>query len=311
MLVATRERDIASRSSASVGWGTTRDNPGVSDALEFDPGLYRGTAGYYDRFRVPYPQAMLDELLGLVQPSGRGRLLDLACGTGQITFAIAEHFAQVWAVDQEPDMISMVRETVRVAGASHVRTVVAQAEGLDAPPDVFELVAIGNAFHRLRRDAVAARAFRWLQPNRCIALLWGTVPWTGEAAWQQAMAGVLSSWKTKLGADARVPVGWEEARRKRPDVVVMRAAGFDLVRSSRFPTAHGWSVEELIGLVYSTSFLPRVVLGDRAELFERDLRRELGGFEARNELNETIDFAYELARRPASRKPVRRGRRRD
>ncbi len=281
------------------GWATIRDNPGVSDALEFDPGLYRGTAGYYDRFRVPYPEVMLDELVRLVQPSGRGRLLDLACGTGQITFAVAVQFAEVWAVDQEPDMIRVVRDKARVARASHVRTVVSPAEGLDAPPGAFELVAIGNAFHRLRREAVAAGAFRWLQPNRCIALLWGIGPWTGEAAWQRAMACVLSSWKTKLGAEARVPAGWEEGRRMQPDAVVLRAAGFDVVHSSRFPTAHDWSVEALIGFVYSTSFLPRVVLGDRAEMFERDLRRELGTFEARNELRETIDFACELARRPA------------
>ncbi len=299
MLVATRECHLACQSSVRAASAATRDNPGVSDALEFDPDLYRGTAGYYDRFRVPYPQLMLDELLGLVQPSGRGRLLDLACGTGQITFAIAEQFAEVWAVDQEPDMIGVVRDKARVAGASQVRAVVAPAEGLDAPPGAFELVAIGNAFHRLRRDTVAANAFRWLQPNRCIALLWGTGPWTGEAAWQRALACVLSSWKTKLGAEARVPVGWEEAHREQPDALVLRAAGFDVVRSSRFSTAHDWSVEALIGFVYSTSFLPRVVLRDRTETFERDLRRELGSFEARNELSETIDFAYELARRPA------------
>jgi hypothetical protein len=60
-----------------------------------------------------------------------------------------------------------------------------------------------------------------------------------------------------------------------------------------------WNDEALIGLAYSMSFLPRAVLGDRVESFERDLHRELDSFEARNELNETIDFAYELARRPA------------
>jgi SAM-dependent methyltransferase len=270
----------------------------VSDALEFDPDLYRGTAGYYERFRVSYPQVMLDELLDLVQPSGRGRLLDLACGTGQITFAIAEHFAEVWAVDQESDMIAMVRAKARVAGARHVRAVVSPAEGLDAPPGAFELVAIGNAFHRLRRDTVAEQAFRWLQPNRCIALLWASVPWSGEAAWQQAMAGVLSRWRTRRGVEARVPVGWEDARRKRPDAAVLRAVGFEPVRSKRFPTPYNWSVEALIGLVYSTSFLPRAVLGDHAELFERDLGRELASYERRNELCATINFAYELARRP-------------
>jgi SAM-dependent methyltransferase len=278
----------------------TGDNRGVSDALEFDPGLYRGTAGYYDRFRVPYPQAMLDELLGFVQPSGRGRLLDLACGTGQVTFAIAERFADVWAVDQEPDMIRVVRDKARVSGASHVRAIVSPAQELDAPSGVFELVAIGNAFHRLRREMVAADAFRWLQPNRYIALLWGTNPWiTRDTPWEQAMAAVLSRWRTKLGVESRVPAGWEDARRKQPDTKVLTGAGFDVIRSSRFPTAHGWSVEALIGLVYSTSFLPRVVLADHVEGFERDLHRELDSFEARNELNETVDFEYELARRPA------------
>jgi SAM-dependent methyltransferase len=242
---------------------------------------------------------MVDELVGVVQPSGRGRLLDLGCGTGQITFAIAGQFAEVWAVDQEPDMIGVVRDKARVTGASHVRAVVAATEALDAPPGAFELVTIGNAFHRLRRDTVAADAFRWLQPNRCIALLWSTGPWTGQAAWQRALARVLSRWRTKLGAETRAPAGWDEARRKQPDATVLRAAGFDVVRSSRFPTAHEWSVEALLGFVYSTSFLPRVVLGDRDELFERELRHELGSFEARNELVETIDFAYEIARRSA------------
>ena len=81
----------------------------MSEAIEFDRDLYRGTAGDYDRFRVPYPQSMIDDLLERAQPSGHGWLLDLACGTGQITFAVSRQFAEVWAVDQEVDMIDVVR----------------------------------------------------------------------------------------------------------------------------------------------------------------------------------------------------------
>jgi hypothetical protein len=113
------------------------------------------------------------------------------------------------------------------------------------------------------------------------------------------MAAVLSDWQTRLGAQSRVPAGWEEARRKQPDAGVLRAAGFEMIHSSRIPTARHWSVDELIGFVYSTSFLPRPLLGEHAERFERDLRRALCGFEARGALSETIDFAFELARRPA------------
>lgn len=271
----------------------------VSDAIEFDRDLYRGTAEYYDRFRVRYSQEMMAELVDWAQPSGGGRLLDLACGTGQIAFALAEHFDEVWAVDQEPDMIGMVRHKARTAAAGHVRGVVSSAEGLDAPSDAFELVTIGNAFHRLRRDAVAANAVRWLQPDRCIALLWCTGPSRGEAEWQGVFTDVLARWTTRAGAQSRVPAGWEQVRRERPDAAVLRAAGFQPVRSARFFVEHDWTVDALLGYVYSTSALPRAALGEHAGPFETDLRQELDAYTSGGQLRATIDFAYELARRPA------------
>lgn len=269
----------------------------MSGAIEFDPTLYRGTAGDYGRFRVPYPQSLFDHLVSLVKPSGRGRLMDLACGTGQITFALADRFAEAWAVDQEQDMIDLVAN--KATGSDHVRAIAAPAEELDAPSSTFELVAIGNAFHRLRREAVAANTYRWLQPNGHIALLWSTGPWTGNADWQRAMSEVLERWRTKLGAEARVPAGWDRVRRERPDTEVLDAAGFDAANSARFPTPHAWTADALIGFVYSTSALPRAVVGARSREFERDLRRGLDGYATGGKLVETIDFACEVARRPA------------
>ena len=239
------------------------------------------------------------DLVDRAQPSGGGRLLDLACGTRQIAFAIAEHFREVWAVDQEPGMIKVVRDKAEIAGAGHVRAVVSSAEGLDAPSDAFELVAIGNAFHRLRRDAVAANALRWLQPSRCIALLWSTGKLRGEREWQLVLSDVLARWTTKVGAQSRVPQGWEQVRLKRPDTAVLTAAGFKPVRSARFFVEHDWTVDALLGYVYSTSALPKGALGDHAEAFESDLRQELDAYTTGGPLRATIDFAYELARRPA------------
>ena len=193
----------------------------------------------------------------------------------------------------------MVRDKARTARAGHVRAVVSRAESLDAPPGAFELVAIGNAFHRLRHDAVAASAVRWLQPNGYIALLWSSAPWTGQTDWQRALSAVLAGWRNRVGAQARVPAGWEQVRRDRPDKVVLTAAGFRPVGSARFRVPHDWTVDALQGLVYSTSALPRPVLGKHAEAFERDFRNELDEYASGGRLRETIDFAYELARRPA------------
>ena len=56
----------------------------MDDEVRFAPDLYRGSAGYYDRYRLPYPEAMITDLIRRAGVSGRGRLLDLACGTGQL-----------------------------------------------------------------------------------------------------------------------------------------------------------------------------------------------------------------------------------
>jgi hypothetical protein len=52
------------------------------------------------------------------------------------------------------------------------------------------------------------------------------------------------------------------------------------------------------GFVYSTSALPRALIGDDAAAFEAGLRRELSAHARGGKLRETIDWAYELARRP-------------
>src|ERR1700733_6419540 len=93
----------------------------------FDADLYRGTADAYARYRLPYPPAMLSSLLGRV--SGRAVVMDLACGTGQLTFALCDSFGETWAVDQEPSMVSVVASR----GVPGVRAVVAPAESLEAP----------------------------------------------------------------------------------------------------------------------------------------------------------------------------------
>ena len=118
----------------------------VSDP-QYRTDLFRGTAHHYDRFRLPYPSALIDDLLQRTETNGEGWLLDLACGTGQITFAMHASFREVWAVDQEPDMIAVARERAERAGVRNVRFLASTAEDLVAPEESFDLVAIGNAFH--------------------------------------------------------------------------------------------------------------------------------------------------------------------
>lgn len=270
----------------------------MSDEPTFCPDLFSGTAEVYDRYRLGYPLALVDDLVGRVHPSGSGRLLDLACGTGQLTFALEQRFGEVWAVDQEPDMIAMVTAKATSAGCGHVEALVVSAEQLVAPSAGFEFVTAANAFHRLRRDLVARRIFEWLHPGGHAALVWSSTPWIGDAAWQRALKEFAGRWVDRLQSGDRIPPGWDTARQARPDAVVMVESGFEHLCSRRFPTEHRWTIEELGGLMRSTSFLAAPVIADLSGEFEDDLARVLAPYATAGGLIETVDYSFELFGRP-------------
>jgi len=92
-------------------------------------------------------------------------------------------------------MIAVVRRKAEATGAGTICACVAPAEELTAREESFELVAMGNAFHRVRRERVAANVRRWLGPEGWLALLWGGTPWDGDAGWQRAVAETVRRWK--------------------------------------------------------------------------------------------------------------------
>jgi SAM-dependent methyltransferase len=254
--------------------------------------LFRGTAEHYDRFRVPYPRELIDDLAELTVVTGSGTLLDLACGTGQLTFALHERFAQTWAVDQEPDMTAMVRSKAR--GIPAIRVLTSRAEDLNAPPASFDLITIGNAFHRLPRDPVAALLRGWLRPAGHLALAWGGGPETNPpgddpAPWQRALHDVVARWRPP----GRVPDGCEREQAERPNTAVLTDAGFDYLGKREYAVAYTWTAESLIGNAYSTSVMSRAALGDSAAGFEADLRASLLPHAP---FTQRISFACELAR---------------
>lgn len=271
----------------------------VDNELRFAADLYRGTAGYYDRYRLPYPEAMTGHLVRRAGVSGRGRLLDLACGTGQLTFPLRQWFPEVWAVDREPDMVEAVRAKAGAMGAGNIRPIVADAETLGAEPEHFELAVIGNAFHRLRRELVARRLLGWLRPGGYVALCWSYGPEAGDEEWQRALAALVGRWRRALGAEDRVPANWEEPRRRLPDHQVLSDAGFEAAGHREFAAGHRWSLPELAGYIRSTSSLPASVLGDRGAAFDADLAASLGPFADGGTFHQTVGFACELARKPA------------
>jgi len=266
----------------------------------FRADLYRGTASAYEQFRPPYPDRMITDISIRTGADGSGRLLDLACGTGQVAFALSAAFAEIWAVDQEPGMIDVARDKAAAAGDdAKFRFLTATAEELAAPAGHFDLVTAGNSFHRLPRATVAQRVLDWLRPGGFLALLWGGSPWFGDESWQRALTAAMERWQHRPGADQRIPAGYAEARDTRPDAAILTAAGFEIAGRYSFAISRDWTEAEIAGYLASTSVLSPDALGDHAAEFEADLRRELRAVQPDGRFRQETDFTYDLARRPA------------
>ncbi len=263
----------------------------------FRTDLYRGTARFYDRYRVPYPAGMIDDLVVRASLSGTGRLLDLACGPGRVTFALARHFAEVVAVDQEEEAVSYGAAMARERGETHIEWRAGRAEDLDGAGR-FDLVTIGDAFHRLDRARVAALAHRSLRPGGHLALLWTSMPWEGSAAWQKAAMELVVHWMDAAGSLRNIPADLADALAREPHLDVLAAAGFSTVGTYRFTAPRTWTPETLAGFAHSTSVLSRSALGERVEAFEQDLRDRLLAVQPDGVFHETVGFTYDLAVKP-------------
>jgi SAM-dependent methyltransferase len=263
--------------------------------LRYRRDLFAGTAEDYDRFRPPYPDALIADLVGRVPLGDGSRVLDLACGTGQVAFALAPHVGAVEAVDQEPEAVALGAAKAARLGIAGMSWRVGRAEDVSLG-GLYDLVTIGNAFHRLDRPQVAARLLPRLADGGCVALLWGGSPTPGDAPWQQAMDATVERWRDLLGARDRVPDGWAEAMARHPHREVLRDAGLVDEGPCDVEVALHWTVDSLVGFVRSTSALGAAVLGDRSDEFAADLRSAIGA----GPFVATTTFTCELARRPGS-----------
>ena len=72
----------------------------------------------------------------------------------------------------------------------------------------------------------------------------------------------------------------------------LQVNGFESIATRDFRAPFVWTVDSMIGYLYSTSVLSRRILGNRIEAFENDFRRTLLGLDPNDRFSEDIAFGY-------------------
>jgi SAM-dependent methyltransferase len=230
--------------------------------------LGEGFAGVYDRYRPAPPPAVLDVLTFLVGRERPARVVDLGCGTGLSTRALAQRADEVVGVEPNPRMIAEARAATEEPNVRYVEAYASET-GLAAAET--DLVTAWQAFHWMEPQPVLAEAARLLRDRGVFAACDYDVAPVVEPEVDAAFAELLHA-RRKARERLSLPAGsarWPKDRH----LDQIRASG--RFRYAREIVANGWwrtSAERLIGLAESIGG-PREMFGDAApdvgETFER------------------------------------------
>jgi SAM-dependent methyltransferase len=236
----------------------------------YDDTLFAGSAEYYARGRMPYPQALADALRDELGLDGTGRLLDVGCGPGPLTHLLAPLFAEAVGVDADADMVRVARR----CAAANERFVHRRAEELPAGLGTFRVVTLAQSFHWFASDDVAATLHGMLEPAGALVFVGAT---THEGDGNVPREEIAELIRRRLGPEKRAGQGYRVLGEDPKDVLdrsgLRNRRDIDVERTETFER----SEDDIVASVFSQSFSAPHLFGARVDEFEAELRALLRG----------------------------------
>jgi SAM-dependent methyltransferase len=245
------------------------------------PDFHGEVADYYARYRRGYPPAVLDVVADAFGLGSGDVVMDLGCGTGQLSLPLAARVRAVVGVDPEPDMLALAARAATGQGTANATWVLGTDRDLPAlgallGDRALAAVTIAVAIHWMDRDALLRAARPLLRPGGGIAVVTnGTPLWSQDTDWSRTARECLERW---LGR----PLGGgscqtdDEGRRLNRDALV--SAGYRVVESFVDYDAP-LSVEELAGGLFSAMSADQLPPPAGREEFVARMRDALRGQE--------------------------------
>ena len=112
--------------------------------------VFNEIADAYDRHRPAYPDALIDRACEVAGLAPGARVLEIGCGTGQLTRSLLERGLRVTAVEPGEQLIARARD--QLAGAGEVHFVGERLEEASVPRAHFQAAFSASAIHWIDPD---------------------------------------------------------------------------------------------------------------------------------------------------------------
>ena len=239
-------------------------------------------AAEYDRRRPAYPDALIDQACQVAGIRSGDRVLEVGCGSGQLTRGLLARGLRVTALEPGQSLIALARQNLE--GAGEAEFVNAQFEDVLLPPGQFEAVFSASAFHWVDPQVSWQKAADVLVPGGTLALVqyFGLEEPRSErdqeavlAAMRKVAPDIAAHWPAYRNLDATL-AGVEQRRGNVSEVwawlgscdIGQEYAGrlFGDVQVAVMPKLVEHIPDELNALVRTMSFYARLSPGQRQAL---------------------------------------------
>jgi ubiquinone/menaquinone biosynthesis C-methylase UbiE len=123
----------------------------------------------YDRRRPAYPDELVDQACQVAGIGSGDRVLEVGCGSGQLTRALLARGLHVTALEPGKSLITLARQNLE--GAGDVEFVNARFEDALLPREQFRAVFCASAFHWIDPEVGWQKAADVLVPGGTLALV--------------------------------------------------------------------------------------------------------------------------------------------
>jgi ubiquinone/menaquinone biosynthesis C-methylase UbiE len=248
----------------------------------------QGAIATYERYRLGYPQRLVERVAGLAGLKAGDAVLDLGCGTGMLAIAFARLGMAVTAMDPEPGMLAAAQS---MAQAQNVAVTFLLGGSGDLTPAMgpFRLVTMGRAFHWMDRAATLAMLDKIVTPDGAVALFHDAHPPVAENGWFKTLCDLQERYRQERAAGRS-----GGHRRYEP---FLFASAFTQLDGLSVTIRHGLGVEDIVGRAFSMSHSSPQSLGLKREEFAAALQAALRELSPDGKFVEVAEMVAVLARR--------------
>lgn len=141
----------------------------TSDSTRHFGKVFDQVAPEYDRSRPGYQEQLIDRACQIAQLENGDRVLEIGCGTGQLTQSLVARGLQVTAVEPGKQLLALAAQKVR--GSGTIEFINARFEDAQLPNNHYKAVFCASAFHWINPDLSWAMSANCLIPGGVIALI--------------------------------------------------------------------------------------------------------------------------------------------